>query len=211
MSSFSITFRDKAELLSFANKFIVEDRLNSLENDIYRCVPKDQDKSERSCSAPFPALLYCFSIIDLLGSLYAGNARRGNTTKQSENYMKNFLKYPSDKLRLLQKIYRHKIVHLSQPKSAMEYNNQIISWRHDENDPSRHLTIDPTPRTVDIYGKAKIRCDGLYIVSIWALKDDIKASVLRTGVGYLVKLSTDVHLQTKFTNAVNQIFDPITT
>jgi hypothetical protein len=56
--------------------------------------------------------------------------------------------------------------------------------------------------------ESKNSVDGLYIVSIWALKDDIKASVLRTGVGYLVKLSTDVHLQTKFTNAVNQIFDP---
>ena len=75
--------------------------------------------------------------------------------------MKDFLKYPSDKLQLLQKIYRHKIVHLSQPKSAMEYNNQIIAWRHDENDPSKHLTIDPTPGIGDIYGKVKIQCDGL--------------------------------------------------
>ena|SRR5437870_7525853 len=161
MVSFSITFNDKTELMSFASQFIVDDRLNSLENDVYRCVPNAQDKKERTCYAPFPALLYCFSIIDLLGAVYAGNARSGNTTKNSENYMKDFLKYPSDKLQLLQKIYRHKIVHLSQPKSAMEYNNQIIAWRHDENDPSKHLTIDPTPGIGDIYGKVKIQCDGL--------------------------------------------------
>ena len=211
MNSFSITFRDKVELMSFANKFVVDDRLNSLENDVYRCVPRDQDKSERTCNAPFPALLYCFSIIDLLGALYAGNACSGDTTKNSENYMKDFLKYQPDKLRLLQKIYRHKIVHLSQPKPAMQYNNQIIAWKHDENDPSKHLTIDPTPGTGYIYGKVKIQCDGLYIVSIWALKDDIKGSVLRSGDGYLAKLSTDVQLQTKFTDAVNQIFVPAIT
>jgi hypothetical protein len=46
--------------------------------------------------------------------------------------MKDFLKYPLNKLQLLQKIYRHKIVHLSQSKSAMSYNNQIIAWKHDE-------------------------------------------------------------------------------
>src|SRR5712691_8636975 len=156
MSSFSITFKDKAELMSFATRFIVDDRLNSLENDVYRCVPIAEDKIERTCYAPFPALLYCFSIIDLLGAVYAGNARSGNSTIKSEDYMKDFLKYPLDKLRLLQKIYRHKIVHLSQPKSAMEYNNQIIAWKHDENDPSKHLTIDSTPATGDIYGKVKI-------------------------------------------------------
>jgi hypothetical protein len=58
------------------------------------------------------------------------------------NYMKDFLKYPLDKLRLLQKIYRHKIVHLSQPKPAMLLDNQIVAWMHEERDPSKHLTID---------------------------------------------------------------------
>jgi hypothetical protein len=101
MNNFSIIFKDKAELMCFATRFIVDDRLNSLENDVYRCVPNAQDKSERTCYAPFPALLYCFSIIDLLGAVYAGNARSGNTTKNSENYMKDFLlpvpNYHSDK------------------------------------------------------------------------------------------------------------------
>ena len=84
---------------------------------------------------------------------------------------------------------------------------QIIVWKHDENDLSKHLT-SLTPGTVDIYGKAKIQADGLDIVSIWALKNDIKDSVLRSGNGYLARLSTDMDLQKKFTEAVNQIFDP---
>jgi hypothetical protein len=68
MSNFSITFKDSSELISFANKFIVDDRLNSLENDVYRSVPSAH-KSEGTDYTLFPALLYCFSIIDLLGGI----------------------------------------------------------------------------------------------------------------------------------------------
>src|SRR6476469_10670730 len=79
MSTFSISFKDAAELIDFATKFIVG-----------------------ACNAPFPALLYCFSIIDLLGALYAGHAKSGQTTSDSERYMKHFLRYPQDKPLLLQ-------------------------------------------------------------------------------------------------------------
>jgi hypothetical protein len=208
MSTFSISFKDAAELIQFATKFIVDDRLNSLENDVYRCVPKVIDKQEETCNAPFPALLYCFSIIDLLGALYAGHAKSGQTTSNSGRYMKDFLSYTQDKLFLLQKIYRHTTVHLSQPKPAMLYNSQTIAWKHDENDPSKHLSIDPTPGTADIYGKGKIQCDGQYIVSIWQLKDDIKKSVTGLPDGYIEKLKKDANLQKKFVTAVNQFFDP---
>lgn len=64
------------------------------------------------------------------------------------------LKYPPDKLRLLQKISAQNSPFIA-AKSAMEYNNQIIAWKHDENDPSKHLTVDPTPGSGDIYSKAK--------------------------------------------------------
>jgi acyl-CoA synthetase (AMP-forming)/AMP-acid ligase II len=143
--SFSISLSNTGDLIDFAKRFLIDDRLNSLENDIYRCLPRDGDKKETTSYAPFPALLYCFSIIDLLGGLYAGNCRSGNTTKNSEAYMEDFLKYTPDKIFLLQKLYRHKVVHLSQPKSVILYNKQNIAWRHDENQRSKHLTIDPTP------------------------------------------------------------------
>jgi len=101
--------------------------------------------------------MYCFSIIDLLGSLYAGNARSGNTRDNSAIYKENT---PKDKLRLLQKIYRHKIVHLSQPKFATLYDKQIIAWKHDERIPSRHSTIEQKPADPTILGSnGKIHCD----------------------------------------------------
>jgi len=64
--------------MRFAEEFIVKDRLASLENDVNCYLPTA--KIEAAEYAPFPALLYCFSIMDLLGSLYAGNARSGITT-----------------------------------------------------------------------------------------------------------------------------------
>jgi hypothetical protein len=152
--------------------------------------------------------MYCFSIIDLLGSLYAGNARSGNTTNNAARYMEKYLNYPNDKLRLLQTIYRHKIVHLSQPKLAMLYNKQIIAWKHDERIPSKHLTIEQTPGDAPILGSfGKIHCDAQYIVSILALKDDIKDSVRR----YMDDLKNSADLQSKFIIAINQIYDPAIT
>jgi len=134
-----IPIEDDIDLMHFADEFIVKDRLASLENDVNRCLPTP--KIEATEYAPFPALMYCFSIVGLLGSLYAGNARSRKRGKIIEKYMN----YPEDKRRLLQKIYRHKIVHLSQSKFAMLHNKQIIAWKQEEGVISRHLTIDPTP------------------------------------------------------------------
>jgi hypothetical protein len=86
---------------------------------LFACIPSQEAKIEDPSYAPFPALMYCFSIIDLLGSLMAGTARGGNTTDNARRYMEKYLDIPLDKVRLLQKIYRHKLVHLSQPKFAM--------------------------------------------------------------------------------------------
>jgi hypothetical protein len=195
-----IVFEDDLDLMHFADEFIVKDRLTSLENDVNRCLPSA--KIEAPAYAPFPALMYCFSIVDLLGSLYAGNARSGNTTDNAARYMEKYLNYSEDKLRLLQKIYRHKIVHLSQPKFAMLYNKQIIAWKHEEGGTSRHLTIDPTPGYVNI---------PQYIISIVTLKDDIKNSVLRSPGGYMEDLRNNSDLQSKFVTPINQIFDPVIT
>ena len=80
--------------------------------------------------------MYCFSIIGLLGSLYAVNARCGKSIDNSAKYMEKYLNHPKDKAQLLQGIYGHKIIHLSQLKPAVLYNKQIITWRPAENEPS---------------------------------------------------------------------------
>jgi hypothetical protein len=202
-----IVFEDDIDLMHFADEFIVKDRLASLENDVNRCLPTA--KIEATEYAPFPALMYCFSIVDLLGSLYAGNARSRKTTENAARYIEKYMNYPEDKRRLLQKIYRHKIVHLSQPKFAMLHNKQIIAWKQEEGVIS---TIDPTPGYVNIPGRSgKIYCNAQYIISIVTLKDDIKNSVVRSPDGYMEDLRNNNGLQSKFVTAINQIFDPVIT
>ena len=84
-----ITFIDADERMQLAEDFIVKDKIASLENDVERCLP--YTKLEHTCHAPFPALLYCFSVIDLLGSLLEGNATGGDTTGNSRKYMEDHL------------------------------------------------------------------------------------------------------------------------
>lgn len=50
-------FSDSKQLLEFAAKFIIDERISSLKKDVSSCLEKD-------CA--FPALLYCFSTVGLL-------------------------------------------------------------------------------------------------------------------------------------------------
>lgn len=87
--------------------------MDSLENDVRHCLQEPY--------APFPALLYRFSTtIDLLGALYAGDAtKNAATTRQSADYMQRFMNYTEEQSHLLQSLFRHKIVHLAQPKAVV--------------------------------------------------------------------------------------------
>jgi hypothetical protein len=94
-------------------KFLSE-RVNSLKRDVQICIKE---------TLPFSALLYCFATVDLLGSLYVGDATGdtrtyGNdvgTTSKARKYMTDIMKYPEYESTLLQNQFRHKIVHLAQP------------------------------------------------------------------------------------------------
>jgi len=49
------------------------------------------------------------------------------------------MKYNSDDVELILKMYRHKIVHLAMPKPIIEHNRKYLSWKlHDENS-NNHL------------------------------------------------------------------------
>ena len=65
-----ISFANNQVLMQFAEDFLVKDRLRTLEYDVNRCLAYDH-----SGYSPLPALMYCFSMVDLLGALYAGNAK----------------------------------------------------------------------------------------------------------------------------------------
>jgi hypothetical protein len=80
-------FKAAKDRIDFAQQFL-DQRISSLESDVRKCI-------ENTC--PFPALLYCFSTIDLLGSLYEGDAtgdtrtygKRAGTTRKAKKYMRD--------------------------------------------------------------------------------------------------------------------------
>ena len=75
-----IVFKDDMELMHFAHKYIVKDRLNSLENDVNRWLPTAKIEAAEYAPAPFPALLYCFSIVAPFAGMVGGGFLIGLTT-----------------------------------------------------------------------------------------------------------------------------------
>jgi hypothetical protein len=187
------------EMLTLARN-ILKERTDSLLKDVRYCVLRNQGTQD--WPAPFPALLYCFSTIDLLGALYGGDARekqRGNeprtrVTELARVYMTEMMKYPDEKSKLLQKVFRHKIVHLAQPIPKVEYGGKIYTWYLEHNNRVIHLEI-----------KHKKSNDFLFCVSIYSLAEDIVDSVYKPN-GYVHELENTEDLQLKFENAYCHIF-----
>ncbi len=81
-------FADTNELLRFAKTFL-DERVDSLQKDVSHCLQEPY--------SPFPALLYCFATVDLLGALLEGNAKRiRKSTDHSKAYMERFMYYTEE-------------------------------------------------------------------------------------------------------------------
>ncbi len=200
-----VTFSNALELNKFAKLFLVDCRLPSLDYDVRRCL-----RMESAGYCPFPAIMYCFSMIDLLGALHAGCAHSScATVSNSTNYMKKFTIYPHNMIDLLwNKIYRHKLVHLSMPQTAIKHNGKIISWSLHDDNPSNHMSIIPEQGVITIGNNCgSITYDGKFVVNIAKLKEDIIDSVSRPNNGYLCNLQQDIDLQNKFEKAINEIYE----
>ena len=78
------------------------------------------------------------STIDLLATLFKGQLEP--TSTNARDYMQKFMKnnhipYTQYEVKLL-KIYRHKFVHVAQPKPLIEIGADRITWRYDNVDSS---------------------------------------------------------------------------
>jgi hypothetical protein len=194
-------FASPSELNNFAEQFLAA-RLETLEKDTKHCLNGEL--------APFPAILLCMSSIDLLGALTAGNAAdTAPTTKQSKDYMCGFMNYTEDQATLLQKLFRHKLVHLAQPKAAAAYQGKTITWSYWHDDVRQHLKLIKLPNqvTLRITSGLSVTVDHEFSVSISHLVKDVTESVQRPG-GYLVRLKTDATLGRHFETAIGQIYSP---
>lgn len=201
-------FESASELVAYADKFILKERLPSLKKDVEACLKEE-------CA--FPALLYCFANIDLLGALYKGFAAntsqtRGNFNEYVCRFMRNggqqrYTKYQAE---LLQDIFRHKIVHLAQPKLIINRKPGKIGWTYVHQDTSDHLKIIYTgTRKNMLLAPYDLYYDHLFTISITRLVNDIADSLTRIPDGYFSRLKTGYKkMQTNFANAIEQIYNP---
>jgi len=192
-------FAQQTELIKYAREFIGE-RINSLEKDVSHCL--------QGQLAPFPALLYCFASIDLLGALYSGRAdNRSPTTQQSISYMTSFMNYTFENADILLSLFRHKLVHLAQPNPVILRNSQLITWKYHHDNKQYHLKKIHLPQNskISITSTWDISLTDEFNISIMDFVRDIKDSVNRPN-GYLDLLEKTPHVQDSFEIAIEQIY-----
>lgn len=193
-------FVEQSELIRYAKTFVKE-RVEALEKDVQHCL--------REPYAPFPAIVYCFSTIDLLGSLSAGDASpKANTSQQSVDYMRRFMHYTDEQSQLLMRIFRHKIVHLAQPKVVSEYNGKRVAWRYWHDSLEQHLKLSQLkePAQICLTSSWTVTANHEFQVSITHFAKDVASSASEPG-GYLHALSTENYLQDRFEKAIVQIYE----
>lgn len=194
-------FADTTELLVHARN-MVEQAVNSLWRDAKNCLKNELEP------APFPAILFCFSTINLLGALVTGKAYKGaNDEKISIDYMTSFMHYSTYNATILIQLFRHKLVHLAQPSPLVRNGQEMITWRHHHHDRQFHLKKIPLAQSSeigDVPPHWHIRITHEYNISIMDLVIDIKESAMGHN-GYYDKLQYSQGLQKNYELAINQM------
>jgi len=196
-------FSGRKELIQYARRTVLQ-KIESLENDMRRCISPDGPYQP----APFAALPYCFSVIDLLGAFVAGNAKPGRSAEQAREYMQRFMGYTEEQACLLQMVFRHKLVHLAEPRPIMENKSRRISWQEWHNNRQKHLVIEPLKKKqkITVTSTLSIEYDHVFHVGIWNLVEDVRTSLEKPN-GYFESLERTSAIQDRFEQAVSQIHD----
>jgi hypothetical protein len=195
-------FADNNELIQFARTFL-RDRTESLQRDALACT--------HGATAAFPAILYCFSTVDLLGALLGGDAKSSKgMTDRAKAYARRFMHYSEDQCSLLWDVFRHKIVHLAQPNPVVkDSKGKKTTWGYWHDDLAHHLKLVSLVPPIHemVTSGLSIDAEHRFEFSIHHLVLDIDDSVHAPG-GYLHTLASDKGLQDNFTTAVDQIYEP---
>lgn len=196
-------FRDPAELVARTTAFLA-DRTTSLLLDVGHCLRV----TPAGACAPFPALLYCFATIDLCGALYAGDAGRwARTTPNAARYMREIMGYTDEQVTVLQRLFRHKLVHLAQPAAVVALpDGRCVSWHYSHARDPRHLHICRLPAGQFVQAPTwQVPADHEFRLSISMFAEEIAAAVPE---GYLPRLERDPDVQERFARAIEQVYDP---
>ena len=186
------------EELNYMVKFI-SNKMDSLQKDVLHCLQPPL--------APMPAILWCFSCIDLLGSLFTGRASHKGTTEKSRKYMEELMNYTSEQAELILKVFRHKLVHLADPAPLSLYKDKIVAWRYYHGYTLDHLTLLDDQGEVIIKLGSFVHFDQVFTLGITQFMQDIRCSVFKPG-GYIEKLRTEADTFQRCKDAICKIDTP---
>jgi hypothetical protein len=195
-------FLEIPKMMAFA-RTVIDPRLKALREDVAHCL-------QGQC-APFPAIILCFSTIDLLGALAGGDAKKSRkTTDQSKAFMQEYMLYSEDHATLLMNLFRHKLVHLASPKPVVAFQKKNVAWKYLHSDSALHRVFKPInpPEPVNGFPGIPLTADHVFSISIQHFADDIAEAVTRGTDGYYAKLETSADLQIKFVAASYDLYDP---
>ena len=196
------------DVLAFGSA-VLKERLGSLENDVNRYLSEIlADMPEHTQPAPFPALLYCFSTVELLGALLAGDASdHALTSPQTKEYMTRFMGYTKQQADLLVHLFRHKLAHLAQPAPFIEMDGKHISWHVHHSNPEKHLTLERLAESQEVIltPTVFIYFDYIFHLGIIEFLSDIHESVYKSN-GYRDSLNRIPDLKRKLDSAMADIY-----
>jgi hypothetical protein len=183
--------------------------MDSLEKDVNHCLVMPY--------APMPAILWCLACIDFLGALLTGQASKKipgtntnvNTTENSQIYMISYMDYTQEQAELIQRIFRHKLVHLAQPGPLSLYKGKTVVWRYDHDFNPNHLILEnfSPPNITKIKPGWQEHVDQRFTLGINQFVQDIKKSVFKSD-GYLDKLKTEADIREQFRIAIQDVYAP---
>jgi hypothetical protein len=145
--------------------------------------------------------------VDAPAALAAGRADKdAPTTKQAASYLTTYMGYTAEEVRLVQQLFRHKLVHLAEPRSVVrDDQGRLISWEYWHVPHEARRTVVPVgPTELVISLGWSVSYDHRFLLSIPTFVEEIAASADR----YLARLATDPELRTKFEQAVETIYSP---
>ena len=185
-----LPFNSDADVAEFARKFL-DEHVERFSKDIAICLrPDDKDRSH----AYFPALITCIAFAELLSSLHTGNLT-GDGLQKLKDYAADFMDstvYDLDHLRILYKMFRHKVAHLAQPYAVFvqAQPKRLITWTVDESGARPAIEIVPEKSRQQILRAVTpwpVYYDHRAIIHLESLASDIRESVPK----YLQHLKTD--------------------
>ena len=88
--------------------------------------------------------------------------------------MQQYISYTADQANMIIDLFRHKLVHLAQPKSCISYNNKVIARQYVHYHTPNTVYYRKPDLKIQIKPDWTITLDQIFTIRIMQLKHDIQ-------------------------------------